>query len=195
MGMRYVMRISGISLKNDSRGLYGSHQTITTVSTFESKHVPWLSLATQGGGDSVGATKDDRSSRGKKTTKRVSVCAEAIIARHGWTISGWRRQCETRGEKSQRPTRRRCQLCDRAHTATLLDLWRELLSRARNFYARGIERVREIGYERMDVSSSRLFANFGNIRSSSPSASRFPVFSFPSPSLLPIATMNRLSHP
>lgn len=45
---------------------------------------------------------------------------------------------------------------------------------------------------RIDVSSSRLFANFGNIRSSSPSV--VPLFS-PSPPPLPIVAMNRLSHP
>lgn len=37
---------------------YGSHQTVTTVLASESKHVPRLSLATQGGGDSVAG--DDR---------------------------------------------------------------------------------------------------------------------------------------
>lgn len=104
--------------------LYGSHQAVTIVSVSKSKHVPRLSLATQGGGESVvrlemiGRVGERRRRRGGGG--RVSLCAEAIIARHGWTISGDRRRPRGGAWRKESGDRRcrRCQLRDRARRAT-----------------------------------------------------------------------------
>jgi len=82
----YVMYILTACTLKIILDFYGFHQTVTIFLIFKSKHVPQLSLATQGGDSVVRDVRDDRSSRGKKTTE--CLCADAFIARHGWTISG-----------------------------------------------------------------------------------------------------------
>jgi len=179
----YVMYILTACTLKIILDFYGFHQTVTIFLIFKSKHVPRLSLATQGGDSVVRDVRDDRSSRGKKTTE--CLCADAFIARYGWTISGrgYVVRHMRRGElENGGPTSASCAIARVEQPPTF----------ARNF-TRERELVREWnqkgarfkGGEDGDVSSSRLFANFSNIRSSSVLR---PLYAR-------AVAMNRLSHP
>lgn len=186
-GVRYVMRISGISLKNDSRPLWiPSDDNDRFGFRVEARFV---TVAIQGGGDSVGATKDDRSSQGKKTTKRVPVCGsyycetrmDDIRAEAMWNT--WREKPEA--DEATMPAVR-----SRAYSN---DLWRELLSREL-LRARNRKGARNRGWEDGCIILTTLRKLWQH--SIIVALCRFPVFSSPPPlSLLPIMAMNRLSHP
>jgi len=142
--VRYFMHISDISLKKMVLDLYGSHQTVTTVPASKSKHVPRLSLATQGGGDWV--VRLEMIGRVGERRRRESLCAEAIIARR-WRMDNIRDRWMPRGDmwrEERRPMTGRCQLRDRARRATP-DL-RANFSRERELLReRNRERVRNSG--------------------------------------------------
>lgn len=98
---------------------------------------------------------------GERRPRSASLCAEAIIAGHGWTVSGQQRRYGARGGEAGEAS------CAIARKVSPLRLSRT--SRVPNLAAGGIKGC-EDREERTDVSSSRLFANFGNIRSFSPAA-------------------------
>lgn len=159
-------RISGVSLKNDSRSLYGSHRTITTIPASKSRHVPGVSLARHKPADSARRGRIGRVGK-RKRRPGVSVCGSHYCetrmddirpAKAMWNT--WRRARRPEGS----------QLRDRASGRRQpLDDLRELLASAELCHARN--------RSRKDASSSRLFANFGNIRSFSPARPPLPTLS------------------
>lgn len=173
------MRISGISLKNGSRLLwipsdsndrFGFRVEARSATVARDTRRRWFG----------GWRWSVEENRGKKTTA-VPVSGSHYCKTRMDDIRGPAKQ---RGEES-RGRRRRCQLRDRARRATP-DLLARNFSRERELLRERNRKGAEFGEERMDVSSSRLFANFGNIRSSTQ----------PCPPLsTPAVAMNRLSYP
>lgn len=174
-GVRCVMRISGISLKNGSRPLWkpsysndrhGFQVEARSATVARDTRRRWFG----------GAARGDRSSRGKKATAAVAgspSVRKPLLRDTDGRYPGLAEAARKHVERRTETERRRCQLRDRARVGQP-PTFAPTSHASANFYASGIERVRDSGVVRMDVSSSRLFANFGNIRSSAlPSALHF----------------------
>lgn len=86
--------------------LYGNHPIVTTVTASKSKHVPRLSLATQGGGDSV-VRLEVIGRVGERRRRRrwpgVPVCGSHYCETRMDDIRDWRRQRGSTWRGERRP--------------------------------------------------------------------------------------------